>query len=247
MGRITKEQKQLIESFSCERLSHDRQNQALIKNFTNERGVQLVRYLQRRAWDEDVDGRTAHYLIKTPDGEVALYFSLKCGSLFNPLNESIIKQRKQRAQDLLQIMQGINREGIEREQALQLLEQIRSGRDIPIEQIKQWLKMNAEQAQRLLADINQDKEREGNGQIIRVGETYPGIDLVNFCANDLVRDKWKSYELGHPMGEVMFWKYIAPIMYNTQKSIGCQYAYLFAADASEDGVLINYYNVALKF
>ena len=62
-----------------------------------------------------------------------------------------------------------------------------------------------------------------------------------------MKKKWKLYDIQHPVGEVMFWKYIAPIIYETQERIGCQYVYLFAADASPDGVLINYYNVALKF
>ena len=45
----------------------------------------------------------------------------------------------------------------------------------------------------------------------------------------------------------MFWTYIAPLIYEIQMRIGCQYVFLFAADLSEDGVLINYYDVALKF
>lgn len=36
-------------------------------------------------------------------------------------------------------------------------------------------------------------------------------------------------------------------MAQVQKNIGCQYAFLFAADLSEDGSLINYYNVTLHF
>ncbi len=84
-------------------------------------------------------------------------------------------------------------------------------------------------------------------ECIRVGHTYPGIEIVHFCSNDSMKEKWKSFNINHPMGEVMFWQYIAPIIYQVQEHIGCQYAYLFAADTSEDGNLINYYNVALKF
>jgi hypothetical protein len=51
----------------------------------------------------------------------------------------------------------------------------------------------------------------------------------------------------HPLGEVMFWYYIAPIIYKTQETIGCQYVFLFAADSSIDGTLVNYYDVSLKF
>lgn len=247
MGKITDEQKRIIEKFSCERLSSNPENKDLIKSFVSEKGSLLVDYLQNLAWDEDIQCKTAYYLVKSPENEIALFFSLKCGALFDPLDEEIVEQRAKRLKELLQAVQGINKNGKEKELAIQILENYRSGRDISIEQIKRNIKISAQQAQEFLENLNYDKKHEQNGQIIRVGHTYPGIDLVHFCANDLVKEKWKSYGIQHPMGEVMFWKYIAPIIYETQKCIGCQYVYLFAADASQDGVLINYYNVALKF
>lgn len=247
MGKITDEQKSVIEKFSCERLSSNPDNKNLIRSFVSEKGSLLVDYLHKWAWDEDVECKTAYYLIKSPEDEIALFFSLKCGALFDPLDEESVEENAQRLQKLLRVVQEINRDGREKEFAIQILEKFRSGQDIPIEQIKTYIKVNAQQAQNFWKSLNYDKEHEQNEQIIRVGHTYPGIDLVHFCANDLMKEKWKSYGIQHPMGEVMFWKYIAPIIYQTQKSIGCQYAYLFAADASQDGVLINYYNVALKF
>ncbi len=51
-----------------------------------------------------------------------------------------------------------------------------------------------------MKSLNYDKRHEQNGQIIRVRHTYPGIDLVHFCANDLMKEKWKSYGIQHPMG-----------------------------------------------
>ncbi len=247
MGKITDEQKRIIEKFSCERLSSNPENKNLIKSFVSEKGSLLVDYLHVLAWDEDVEGKTAYYLVKSPENEIALFFSLKCGALFDPLDEESVEERAKRLQKLLRTVQGINKNGKEKELAIQILENFRSGQNITIEQIKRNIKINAQQAQELLQSLDYDKKHEQNEQIIRVGHTYPGIDLVHFCANDLMKEKWKSYGIQHPMGEVMFWNYIAPIIYETQKSIGCQYAYLFAADASRDGVLINYYNVALKF
>lgn len=247
MGKITEGQKKIIESFSCERLSSKKENKELIKKFSSGKGRSLVGYLQHLAWDEDIECNTAYYLIKSPDNEIAMFFSLKCGALFDPLDENIIEQRAKRAQELLQIVQGINKEGKERELAIQILEYFRSGQNISVEQMKQHIKMNAQQAQEMLDQLNYDKSHKENEQIIRVGHTYPGIELVHFCTNDLMKEKWKALNLNHPMGEVMFWRYIAPIIYEIQEYIGCQYVFLFAADASEDGVLINYYNVALKF
>lgn len=247
MGKITDGQKQIIGRFSCERLSDKQENRNLIKSFKSEKGRSLVSYLQHLAWDEDTECKTAYYLIKYLDNEAALFFSLKCGALFDPLDEDIIRKRAKRTQEWLHILQDMNKGGQERELAIQLLESFRSGQDIPVEQIKKRIKLNAQQAQMILDQLNYDKEHEENEQIIRVGHTYPGIEIVHFCSNDSMKAKWKSFNINHPMGEVMFWQYIAPIIYRVQEHIGCQYAYLFAADTSEDGNLINYYNVALKF
>ncbi len=98
MGKITDEQKQILESFSCERLSHEQENKKLIKRFENVKGRSLVSYLKSLAWDEDVECKTAYYLIKSPDNEIALFFSLKCGALFDPLDEDLIKEKAERAQ-----------------------------------------------------------------------------------------------------------------------------------------------------
>lgn len=247
MGQITEDQQAIIECFTCERLSCNPENRALIDSFFSEKGRSLVWYLQNRAWQEDIECKTAYYLVKNSDNEVVLFFSLKCGALFDPLDENSIEENAQRFQNLLEVIQGINGKGQEREFALQLLERFRSGQNISIEQIKRRIKMNAQNARKLLLQLNQDKQSEGNEQIIRVGHTYPGIELVHFCSNDLVKDKWKSYGINHPMGEVLFWKFITPIIDNIQQYVGCQYLFLFAADTSEDGNLINYYDVALKF
>ena len=246
MGKITVEQKQIIEKFSCERLSSNPENKNLIKSFVSKKGSLLVGYLHDYAWDEDIEGKTAYYLVKSPENEIALFFSLKCGALFDPLDEKIIEQNAKQLQLLLQDVQGTNKSDKGKELVAHIRESFRLGQDIPIEQIIAKIKMSAQRAREFWESLNYDKKHE-NEQIIRVGHTYPGIEIVHFCVNDLVRDKWKSFNINHPMGEVMFWKYIAPIIYEIQNSIGCQYAYLFAADTSTDGILINYYEVALKF
>lgn len=93
MGEITKEQIKIINGFSCERLHSKQENRELIKTFVSNKGRNLVEYLQRLAWDEDNEGKTAFYLIKSPDDEVAMFFSLKCGALFDPLEEAAIERR----------------------------------------------------------------------------------------------------------------------------------------------------------
>lgn len=62
-----------------------------------------------------------------------------------------------------------------------------------------------------------------------------------------MKSKWNTYNMGHPMGETLFWKFIAPKFFDVQSIVGCEYAFLFAADLSEEGSLVNYYDVSLKF
>lgn len=244
--QITKEQLDILEQFSCERLSQRPEHKYLLKNSRNEKGSPLVEYLNEKAWEEDENGVTAYYLVKAPDNQVVMFFSLKCGALFDPLDEAGMKQSVVTAKKLLQAIQNVNKGGDEKLSAIQLLEQYRTGQDISLAEIQRVVK-NGAKANRFLDLLNSDREREENQQIIRVGHTYPSIELVHFCTNDNAKAFWKECSLGHPMGEVLFWRYIAPIIYEIQNQIGCQYAFLFAADASEDGTLINYYNVSLKF
>lgn len=244
--RITERQRNFLGKFTCERLTQTDINKELIKSIENKQGELLVEYLNTFAWNEDMDGEIAYYLVKSPNNEVVMFFSLKCGVLFDPLDEEIIQQRISRAQELLIEIQRIKKGGVDKETAMQILEQFRTGQEISIEQI-QSIVDNGNAAKKVLKQINYDKEHEGNKQIIRVGNTYPSIELVHFCANDNFKEKWKLYGIQQPMGKVMFWKYIAPIIFDVQKIVGCQYIFLFAADTSEDGTLINYYNVELKF
>jgi hypothetical protein len=81
MGKLTKEQEDLIKQYSCERLSSHPDNYALRFAFSCKKGRPLVEYLQSKAWEEDMQSQTAFYLIKTPSGNPALFFSHKCGSL----------------------------------------------------------------------------------------------------------------------------------------------------------------------
>lgn len=246
MARISEEQSRIINSFHCERLSSNEENKELIKNFTSEKGKSLVAYLNEKAWQEDVDGVTAYYLIKSDENDIAMFFSLKCGSLFEiMLQEENLRQKIEFAEKTCVLANSTDEEG--QRLFAQRLEQYQQGKSVPPKVFLDILKFGIEQNRTLLQRVCGDKQREENEQIIRVYSTYPGIELVHFCLNDGIREKWKSLGVQHPMGEVMFWTHIAPLIYEIQMRIGCQYVFLFAADLSEDGVLINYYDIALKF
>ena len=66
--RITKEQRDILESLHCERFSSNIQNLRDIENFYNRRNDQLVEPLRNEAFEDDIEGRIAYYLIKHSSG-----------------------------------------------------------------------------------------------------------------------------------------------------------------------------------
>lgn len=111
--RITAEQEKILATFECERLSSNDLNFYLIKNFLNKKGQAIVEYFQENAWQEDVNGTTAYYVIKTQDNEIVMFFSLKCGVLFDPLlDETETQQDIQRLLILLQAIENANDEEV---------------------------------------------------------------------------------------------------------------------------------------
>lgn len=246
--RITEKQKSILNSFVCERLSANAENESLIDSFTSKRGESLVAYFKEHGMDEDEEGKTAYYVIKTKEQEVLMFFSLKCGALFDPLlDEEEARHDFQRLITLLQAIKNVNGEGAEADQAHAILNKYQVGDRISLKDFNNIILRKAKQKKDYLSMLSGDKEREDNEKIFRVLSTYPGIELVHFCTNDDVKAKWKEYQFPHTMGEVLFWRFIAPKFFEVQKIVGCEYAFLFAADLSEDGTLVNYYDVTLKF
>lgn len=95
--KILDEQERILDNLVCERLSKSKENESLIQSFENKRGSSLVSYFKKYGLEEDRDGKTIYYIIKTKEKEVLMFFSLKCGALFEPLqDENEIKQDIQR-------------------------------------------------------------------------------------------------------------------------------------------------------
>lgn len=246
--RITAEQKNLLDSFKCERLSANAVNEELIKSFTSRRGSSLVSYFMRFGLQEDTTGKTTYYVIKNEENEVMMFFSLKCGALFDPLlDENEVIQDFQRLLILLQAIENANGDNEETEEATAILTKYQVGDRISIEDFNSLVLRKASKKKDFLSQLFVDKEKEQNNKIFRVQSTHPGVELVHFCTNDNLKEKWKTYNLGHPMGETLYWKFIAPKFFEVQEIVGCEFAFLFAADLSEDGSLVNYYDVSLKF
>ena len=242
--RITDKQQEILNNLICERLSANPDNNEIMKSFQSIRGKSLVDYCNTFGFDEDDSGETAYYIIKTKAGQPLMFFSLKCGALFETLDdEHQIIENKQNLLVLLQAVMNIPNGGEDAKKALELL----SNNDIrDLDAIIELIRKLHEKNDYLNA-LTSDKQKEDNKNIYRVARTHPGIELVHFCTNEDAKEYWKSLEMRRPMGETLFWQFIAPKFFEVRRIIGCEYAFLFAADLSEDGTLLNYYDVSLKF
>jgi len=246
--KITDEQEKILDSFICERLSAEKINEVLIDTFVSMRGSSLVNYFKEFGPKEEQEGKTAYYVIKTKQNEMLMFFSMKCGALFDPLlDEDEVKQDYQRLIILLQAITNASTDGPEADEANMILKKYQVGDRISIEDFNSAIIQKTRKKKNFLELLFGDKQKEDNRKVLRVLSTHPGIELVHFCTNDNMKSKWKTYNLGHSMGETLFWKFIAPIFFEVQDIVGCQYAFLFAADLSEEGSLVNYYDVSLKF
>lgn len=99
--------------------------------------------------------------------------------------------------------------------------------------------------------IDDDKNKYPKQHSQHVFETFPGIELALFYINETFahtfKNIWEEQKIVHTIGTVLFWQHISPLVGEIKKQIGCQYLFLFAADSSADGKLINYYSSTLKF
>lgn len=248
--RITKAQEQALDGFVCQRLSADPDNKKQIRYFYCDRNPGLAAYLNYRGWAEDTAGTTTFYVIKDQQGKIMLFFSLKCGSLFDPLNLDELMEQVETYKKTLEAIRN-RRQGTAREEELALVEQIVQDYGMSLGQLEWTLNKEMEELKRKIADAKRDKREDPNRMISQVVRTYPAVELVHFCVNDNARYNWNrlkmKYKFTRPMGEVLFWRFVAPILANVQNTLGCQYVYLFAADDSRNRSLITYYQVALNF
>ena len=222
------------------------------KRISSRRGSQLVKYLERFGFDEDSKGITAFYIIQTPNNLPLAFFSLKCGLLFTPSRIDIEKNEADESQHIIDFLnEGRNANNPDNVAFYQTVDDLAVKNNCSSEEMSLNIKRQAERRKiRALSYkslYHRDELTEADKPIFRVHITYPAVEIVHFCTNDGAKEYWENLNIGHPLGEVLFWSFIVDKLLNIQKIAGCQYVYLFAADSSDDRTLINYYNVSLKF
>ncbi len=239
--RITPEQKELLDSLVCERLSSKSENLYTVADFSNTKNSSLEDTLKNEAYEEDENGNVAYYLIKNNEGKILFYFSIKCGMLYDEAYE--IEQLR-RLNELYCHLVELEKDPASSEEDKKLIGKILEG-----VRTRKGLKKND-----LLGISNlkanqflEDLKNESEGRLRQVGRTFAGVEIVHFCVNENNRNIWADFGFKQKMGAVMFWHFIVPKIFELKKIIGCEYLFLFAADFTPDKMLINYYKANLGF
>ena len=248
---ITPEQVDILNSFTCERLTANPMNLHKIQNFLSYRGPGLVNALRNFGWEADRSGTTAYYVIKNSVGQIVMFFSLKCGSLFDPGYVKRFAEEFSETQHLWNMWNQARRGDEAAQQYLVELEGLLGKEEF--DKRLRTLETDFIVQRSMYREIKADKRNEPSDKIIRVDKAHAAIELVEFCANDRTRSSWEAafndqlVTRRNTMGKVFFWWFIVPKMIEISKLIGCEYAYLFAADDDPDGTLVQYYEEALHF
>lgn len=227
--KITDSQLEILNSLRCIRINDEEYIIREVENFSNSKNLQLENTIKNNAFQDDLDGGTAYYVVLSPENEIYAYFSLKCGLLFDKHGDLEIIDSKKKLSQL------ISKRKLLFDQS-KLADDIKSELDKQIESLKGNL--------RRWIEIDEKDSRHK-----RVAKTYSGIEICHFCVNEKSRDSWN--DLGLPeknrQGVTIFWNKIVPIILEIKKSVGLEFIYLFAADSSSDEILVNYYINKMNF
>lgn len=246
--KITKEQKEYLDSLVCQRISDDDENKEFIKNFVNNLNPGIARSL-KTGWNTDKKDKLAFYIVKDQSVDVPLFFfSLKCGEVAVPYDLERKKEVQKNAEMLYAAATGHEAEDWAKDVIKKLKDKGIAPKDIEKDFRDRY---NLTVAKNL--SYYEEVACEGSN-IVRTQENHPAIELVHFCAYDNrrggwyslfqnpVQKQWKRMGMSsQTIGKVVFWNFVVPVIREVRNLVGCEYLYLFAADNQHFGRLIKYY------
>lgn len=220
--KITLDQIAILNSFRVTRLKEDSSLLRDVSAFENPKNENLIEYLIGDAFDDDEKNRCACYVVRDGEGEILCYFSIKCGLLYSEFEE--LRKFEKFKNHKIKLM-----ELEKRSDNAQVREYIAD--------IKNKLQEAKEDIERLLGKFEAMPPNK------QVAKSFPSIELTHFCVNEAYREKWQTYGFSarNRIGTTMFWHVIVGIVEKIRNLTGCEYLYLFAADATADRHLVNHY------
>ncbi|WP_273534389.1 hypothetical protein [Prevotella aurantiaca] len=189
---------------------------------------------------DDRKGHLASFVVIPPMNIPLVFFSLRCGELFQVAQPEIMKIGFDAAIALEKLRR---KEYVFEEDRKELIEVVgvAVGKGMTINDIMQYSDKKI--------SWNEDEKLEKTKEITKVLISYPAVELKLFGINESAKEYWKS--LGFPkdikMGETLFWLKVVDTLEEMHKYVGCQFVYLFAADKEAEGQLVQYYKMRLGF
>lgn len=194
---------------------------------------------ENKAWTEDLDGETRVYLVKDKSGNIALFFSVKCGLLVGENSDEKLSEEHQEFVDaLIEVKKAKDESNIK-------------------QMYEAGMSMYGDDVDRLfeIADHRLETKTEAaeigqSENTINVPKCISAIELRHLCKNETFE---VPEEVDIPLGFGIFWEVIVPIIIDITKKVGCKYVYLFAADKTEGQKeiemkkLISHYKNNFKF
>lgn len=232
---ITPEQEAFLNRFTCKRLRNDPDALKDLENYQTTIAAGSLASIRKNGLQADRKGTTAYYVVRDPDGKVVMFFSMKCGVMFDPEYQKVA---------LLVAEGGAAKMNKMPADKMHLARFIMA----PFLPGAYWALPPEEQKfVEICRDILYDKkklpEEKGLGSL----ESHAAIELVDFCADDNAIAAWAGYGMGdRELKETIFWKFVVEKMEKIADLIGCEYAYLFAPN-TEKIALVDYYQDALHF
>lgn len=234
-----------FKSFTCEILTSNANNKNMISEFVSKKvNNSLESYLkdiQRGAWNEDLSGETRVYLVKDINGQVVMYFSIKCGML---IDESENEELSEDDADFVDALIDLNLKH-DNESIIMLYDAMVS------------MCENVEYVDKLVRIANRKTDRKTEAKEIGQSEhtlnvpaCISAIELRHLCKNE---NYVPEIDTGVPLGFGIFWEVIVPKILEVTDMVGCKYIYLFAADKTQTESdrrimrLVDYYKNNFKF
>ena len=237
---ITTKQRLILDNLIYERLSSNPDNKDLVKGIVNKRNPNLVKAIKsERAWQEDQGNITAYFLVKNKKGTILSFFALRCGEVFQTVNEKLIELAKRFKENEVLFKDPDIGDAEKQRVVAELAVAIRNGWDKDVADY--YISKSTRREKDVKKDLNKDNHH--------VAKAFSAVELTLFCNNeaDGVKEEWAALGLPHRCGISVFWHIIIPIIQSLVGLVGCEYLYLFAADKDADGELVNYYKTKLYF
>lgn len=233
-SQIRPEQRDVLSSLKCLRVRDIPAQHLATMQGVRGNGNNIVGLFRHRQHIKDENkSHLASYVVLAPDDTILLFFSLRCGELFEKVDMDKFKLARA-AFDAFEIM---SQEPDDSPLYITAKNAVQDAFQAGLSSDDIWVYAQKKD------DYIDDERLEPN--VSRVLNVYSGVELKFYGATKAGYDYWNSIGMPRKLGVTLFWEFIIPKLVELQNIVGCQYMYLFAADSDPDGHLVNYYRSVL--